>query len=85
MNERIAAIVEHLDCAFGGRSQYTARDLARALVGQINNNGLTRDTALVASIAARIYDGDEYEGDTSPAELQNSIERGLAELAARTR
>lgn len=37
--ERSKAIIDALDMAFGGRSQWGPEELARAVVGQIANNG----------------------------------------------
>lgn len=53
MSSHITSIMENLDLAFGGRSQWGVVDLTRALLGQRRNNGRIMADRAIAAIAAK--------------------------------
>ena len=74
IRNRIATMINNLDMAHGGRSQYSWDTISRAIAGHIINNGLPpEDFVAAAIIAAEIWDG-EGDGWMSTHVLEISIE-----------
>lgn len=65
-------IAEAIKTAFGGASQVGPVDLARAIAGQVRNNGLGDHGCTLMEIVDAVcdaFDGEDYEHASDSAEV----------------
>ena len=81
-HEWVVQILEHLAMAFGGHSQYSTREIGRALAGQMNNNGLRGDPEQLAAFAAAelAMRWDDNREEEDAAEIAAACQESLATL-----
>jgi hypothetical protein len=77
---RIDKIVENLAHAFGGDSQLPDHVIGMAIIGQVNNNGLTFGEQELAAVVGKIEDRWQDQNlDTD--KIRSEIVRGMKEQA----